>query len=257
MVSDEKDSTKRIVAIDGDIPVYSIGFASEGSPVEFALHSVKKLINKCMKGAKADSYIIFLTGKGNFREERATLLPYKGNRKSEKPEHYQAIRDYLVDKHGAIVIDGAEADDALGIFLTEEDTGVEKIIATLDKDLNGVPGEHYNWKKDELYDVSLEEADHFFCQQLLTGDPTDNIPGLYKVSGQKATKKIKDRILPEETFVNQVDEVIDIYHEAMNEASSQPILYKEVEEIVKEIGDLLWMHRDGEESWWKYYQKQP
>lgn len=245
----------RIVAIDGDIPCYSIGFASEGSPVEYALHSVKKLINKCMKACNAEHYIIFLTGKGNFREERATLLPYKGNRKSEKPEHYQAIRDYMVDKHGAIVIEGAEADDALGIFLTEKEAGVEKVIATLDKDLNGVPGEHYNWKKDELYYVTLEEADAFFCQQLLTGDATDNIPGLFKLTGQRATKKIKERVAEKESFVEQVDEVIDIYHEAMNEASSQPILSKEVEENVKEIGDLLWMHRDGEESWWEYYKK--
>lgn len=250
-------ANERIVAIDGDIPCYSIGFASEGSPVEYALHSIKKLINKCKKACSADHYIIFLTGKGNFREERATLLPYKGNRKQEKPEHHAAIREYLIEHHGAIVIDGAEADDALGIFLTEKEIGVEKIIATLDKDLNGVPGWHYNWKKDILYEVSLEEADAFFCEQLLTGDSTDNIPGLFKVTGQRATKKIKERVAEKETFAEQVFEVLEIYDECMNASSDMACSRQDVEDTVKEIGDLLWMHRDGEESWWEYYQKQP
>jgi len=244
--------TKKIVAIDADIPCYSIGFASEGDPVEYALHSVKVLIKKCVKQTGADDYILFLTGKNNFRIKRATLQPYKGNRKGDKPTHHAAIRQYMIEQHGAVVIDDAEADDALGIFLTEEETGVEKVIATLDKDLDGVPGEHYNWKKNITYNVSVEEADEFFCQQLLTGDATDNIPGLFKLTGQRATKAVKARLTEAEGFKAKMETALSIFteHRPDNDRS-------EAKAWIDEIGDLLWMQRDGAVTFEEYYQQQP
>ena len=42
--------------------------------------------------------------------------------------------------------------------------------------------------------MTEEEADRFFYKQLLTGDATDNIPGLFKMVGKKATAKVLDPI---------------------------------------------------------------
>ena len=38
------------------------------------------------------------------------------------------------------------------------------------------------------------EGYKFFCIQCLTGDSTDNIPGLYKITGKRAKKCLKDEI---------------------------------------------------------------
>lgn len=245
---------KRIIALDGDIPAYAIGFKSEGEPVENALHSVKIWIDKCLRACDAEHYIIFLTGKGNFREERATIQPYKENRKDQrKPEHHKAIRDYMIEYHGAVVIDGAEADDALGIFATEKETGVEKVICTLDKDLDMIPGLHYNWRKDLLYNVTEKEAENFFIKQLLTGDSTDNIPGLYKLTGKKASKKIVQECILAGTFKEKIDAVERIYISSWLASPDVGPIYSSP---LDEIGDLLWIQRDGAETWKDYYEQQ-
>ena len=63
------------------------------------------------------------------------------------------------------------------------------IAVTIDKDLKGVTGWHYNPDKDtKPRYVSPEEAERFFCQQWLTGDSTDGIPGLWRVGPKKADK---------------------------------------------------------------------
>lgn len=180
--------------IDGDILIYRIGFAAEEDPVEYAMHSLKSATLDIMDACGAQTGHFYLTGKTNYRTEYGTEEhPYKGNRKdSRKPRHFDALRDYAVRKLDAIVTDNEEADDRLGIGAVLHGHG----IATLDKDLNGVPGWHYCWagKNEGVYLVTEEEADRFFYKQLLTGDATDNIPGLYRMVGKKATAKALDPI---------------------------------------------------------------
>ena len=80
------------------------------------------------------------------------------------------------------MVEGEEADDQLSIRCAlKGDT-----IATIDKDLNNTAGWHYNWQKDDLYCVGKIEADRNFYRQLLVGDSTDNIPGLFRITGTKA-----------------------------------------------------------------------
>lgn len=89
-------------------------------PVENALHLVKKTINSILEETGATEYIVFLTGKDNFREKIATIAPYKGNRDpTHKPHWYQDIRTYLIRQYNANIIDGQEADDAISIAQME------------------------------------------------------------------------------------------------------------------------------------------
>jgi len=92
----------------------------EVDPIQNCLHSVKVFMNSVLEATDAQYYKAYLTGKGNFREDVATILPYKGNRKAPKPVHYQAIRDYLVAYWDAEIIEGMEADDMLSINLWED-----------------------------------------------------------------------------------------------------------------------------------------
>ena len=65
--------------------------------VENTLHSVKITIESIVKSTQADRYVIYLSCKGNFRDEIAKQKGYKENRKDlKKPYHYQNIHDYLV-----------------------------------------------------------------------------------------------------------------------------------------------------------------
>lgn len=210
-----------IALIDGDILVYECGFSSDATakkngdehePLSYALQNVKQKLKDVLDAAKTTEYEMYLTGKNNYRFE---FLPdYKGNRDStHRPFWYKEIKQYLIDECGAIVCDGEEADDLLGI--RQMDPRTETIICTKDKDLDCVPGLHYNWSpsrwEDGIYDISEVEALRFFYTQILTGDSTDNIPGLKKSVGKIATAKIKKGLESLESARDMYDYVASVY----------------------------------------------
>lgn len=233
--------------VDGDIIVYSVGFASNDDPVAFALHSVKTMLQGILDDCGAKEGILYITGSGNYRNEWALPdYPYKGNRKSEKPRHFQAIRDYMVEHLDAVVAEGEEADDLLGIAATQHGHG----IASIDKDLNCIAGYHYNWKKGEVYVVSPETADVFFYTQMLTGDATDNIAGLYKMVGKKATKKVIEPLHEMDTPEEMYAYVRDVYLEGYDAVGLCPDERETVvDNWLKHIGRCLWIRREAGELW--------
>lgn len=174
--------------------VYGCGFScKEGEPVENALHNTKLALQRVLDlFPEREYYKLYLTGQNNFRDTAATILPYKGNRdKTHKPEHYAAIRDYMVNVWGAEIVDGKEADDAIGIAqYAKKDKST--VIVSIDKDLNQIPGYHYHPRKQQFYYVTLHEADTFFWKQMLTGDITDNIPGIKGIGDKKSDKIIEE-----------------------------------------------------------------
>ena len=158
----------------------------EPEPVENALHNVKLLVEGIFAETGADNYTIYLspTDKSNFRY--ALNPEYKANRKDmEKPFHYEAIRSYLIRQYGAVVCDGIEADDAMGIAqCTQRDT----IICSIDKDMQMIPGYHYNFVTKERTVVSDVDGWFNFHRQILTGDRTDNVDGLHGIGPAKAER---------------------------------------------------------------------
>jgi 5'-3' exonuclease len=179
--------------IDGDGMVYRVGFASkEGEPIEYALHSMKTtLANITDKFDPTQKPSLYISGKDNFREKVAFTLPYKENRKdAPKPIYYNELREYMVEKHSAIVVNGREADDALG---EEQSIGQQHTtcIVSQDKDMKTIAGYNYNWVTEKFCDVTQENADLFLLWQVIQGDRTDNIPGLKGYGKAKATDIIK------------------------------------------------------------------
>ena len=230
-----------IALIDADLIVYSVAYAAKDDPLPFALHSVNKMIDNILDKVGAEEYYCFLTGKDNYRVALATIKPYKGNRKQEKPEHYAAIRQYLIDKHEAKVIDGQEADDMLSIMQTK--LGDQSCIATIDKDLDGTAGWHYNWRRDEKYYVQPMDADLFFYKQLLTGDSTDNIQGIYGI-GEKKAEAIIQMVLHED--IPGTDLMEEIYWEILDQYA---IAYEKPMEALIENARLLFIRREGGQMW--------
>jgi hypothetical protein len=229
--------------IDGDIIAYSVGFACdtvkyicrntnaeyttkkeadskssdwyievESEPIENCLHSVKEMINGIVTNSSSDYYAIYLSGENNYRNE--VWSDYKANRAGQrKPTYLNEIREYMIKHHGAQVVNGMEADDKLGIEQCSAiRNGEPTVICTIDKDLDMIPGWHYNWRKEEMYTTEDPECLRIFFRQCLKGDAVDNIPGLFKVTGKKATK---NRMAPLDEMDNFDDmwEYVDSQYE--------------------------------------------
>lgn len=154
-------------------------------PIENVLHNAKLKLQFIIENSECEQYQVYLSDKTNYRYE---INPsYKQNRKGmRKPFHLDNVRDYLTNYWDAIVLKNLEADDALGINQTDT-----TVLCSIDKDLDCIPGYHYNWLKDISYEVSEIEAMRNFYTQLITGDPTDNIMGLSERAPKRRTYKTK------------------------------------------------------------------
>lgn len=195
-----------IALLDSDIFVYRIAHAAKN---EDSLKAVQRTVqttinNLLLFDLDVDDYELHLTdGKNNFRNAKAVTVPYKGERKSEKPRWYDEIREYMVNEFEATIHYTIEADDMLAIRATElgED---ESIIVSLDKDLDQVQGWHYNFVKQEKYYVDYPNAILNLAKQFLTGDRVDNIRGVKGIGPVKA-----QRLLGELTTWEEMWEVIE------------------------------------------------
>lgn len=238
----------QVWGIDGDIVCYRVASAAQKNEESLdealagARAALQTIINQC-----GDEGIIYLTDSAsNFRiAEASEAFPYKGHRKDvERPPLLDNIKQWMIDEFDAELQVGQEADDALSIGAVQHGHG----IATLDKDLDGCPGWHYNWVKETTYHVTEEEADRFFYTQLLTGDSTDNIPGLFKRTGKKAMAKIKDPLQEMSTPAEMYEYVKQVYLDAVEEKA---MLSDEadVTRWLLQQGRCLWMRREEGELW--------
>ncbi len=127
--------------------------------------------------------MLFVSGTKNFRK---TIYPeYKANRaKLVRPPCLEEVKQWFIDNgYTEPIVDHLEADDLLGLH-QEEDT----VIVSIDKDLLMIPGWHYNYVKDELLYVTEWTGIYTFYNQLLVGDPTDNIKGAQGIGKAKSAK---------------------------------------------------------------------
>jgi hypothetical protein len=220
-----------LALIDADIVCYRIGFASEDVSDKICLARCAEFMEELVMKPWVGDYQGYLTGSDNFRKEIAVTAPYKGNRTQDKPKHYDLIREYLEKAWGCEVVQGQEADDAIGIRAYEFEDIEDYVIMSIDKDLDMLRGWHYNFIKDKKYLVDDQQAIKHFYTQILTGDRVDNIVGLKGVGPKKAEKILQD-----------CDTEEDMY-KAVLEA------YDNDEERVLENGQLLWIRRKENQIW--------
>lgn len=260
-----KEASKALV--DGDVLLYRCGFAADSQMLgqlrqevqsehpewdetavkenaklrldyedyeHYATGNLNSVIDSILEGRS--EYILYLTGPGNFREQVATILPYKGNRDpSHKPKYYKELKQYMFNKHNAVEVQGMEADDALAM---EQWKNRDKstIICTIDKDLDMVPGWHYNINSKETYWVDLDSANYFFFWQMLVGDSTDNIPGIKGKGKKRATDLLLH--LKGDTHA-MMDVVGNLYREQYGD---------DYVSAYNEVATLLWMKREEDKD---------
>ena len=207
------------------IPASSISLQFFPDPVEIAYAVTNQILGDITNEFTIDKVKevkVFLSGSENFR--RKYLPYYKISRKpaaqileffggdlelvcrilgttlptfqkrlddpldARRPEHLLAVGEYLRTRWSAQEENGLEADDLIGISMGECDRGV---IVTTDKDLNTIPGPHYNLSTKARFTVSNEEALLNFYAQCLSGDKTDTIPGLSGYGEATAKKALR------------------------------------------------------------------
>lgn len=181
-----------LALLDADNIAFACAASAEDAEEEHAIARAQEMVFNILRAVNADTAELWLTGQDNFR---CKIYPeYKMNRKDAyRPKHEQAVKEHFRRVWDANTSNGCEADDMLGIRLTELKDNA--ILCHLDKDMNQIAGWHYSWelrrlgkviKPENKYYVSPEEADRFFYYQLITGDPTDNIKGVSNYGPKKA-----------------------------------------------------------------------
>lgn len=184
--------------LDGDIYAFRSAASAEHDGLGIAKYRVEEMIDKTLSETGATEFSIFISGDTNFRYD---IYPeYKANRTQPKPQYLQAAKDYLVEKYGAEISVGCEADDLLGIAQCNQSN---TIICSIDKDLRMIPGMHYSFEISgkitkgpnagqpwirpmEIMEVQPFEGLKRFYTQILTGDSTDNIKGAVGIGRVKA-----------------------------------------------------------------------
>ena len=181
------------VLVDGDIVCWRCAASclKQGvcvEPVEVAQIRVNELMYRIVQETEATAYKVFIGGTDNFRYK---IYPeYKANRKdAAKPPWLEPCREQLLVEWQAQIVNGMETDDMLGI-LQSPDT----VIASIDKDLFMIPGRHYNFVKQEFYNVNEVDAIRHFWFQMIMGDRTDNIPGYDGTARQTVPKFLQPQI---------------------------------------------------------------
>ncbi len=121
---------------------------------------------------------LYVSGKINFRH--LVDAAYKGNRdNTDRPYWLSRLRAHAMAHWKARMTTTWEADDEIGMRATELGPS-NYVIASVDKDLRQVPGDHIVIGKGHLHMTERGAMMRFYCQ-VLAGDMTDNIRGCWQV----------------------------------------------------------------------------
>lgn len=196
------------VIIDSDTIAYACAASAEDAESWVAKARADEMVEAIITATDASEYELWLSGPDNFRY---SIYPeYKANRANvQRPKWEKEVKSHLTEKWKANWSVGCEADDMCGVQQTKD-----TIIAHIDKDINMIPGLHYDWgltRKGKvvrppcIYEVPEIQALRAFYWQLLVGDPTDNVKGV-KGIGPKNAERILDWDVDSDTWFERIRE---------------------------------------------------
>ena len=214
----------RTALIDADVFLYTAASANEyecrwdewlhtlHADLPSAIAQFQDTVGTITEDLQADRVIMALTDSVNWR--KSVMPAYKSQRaKTRKPVIYKALREWVAEHYDVFQRPGLEGDDVLGILSTGCTVKGERIIVSLDKDMQSIPGLLLNDNHarkgmavdkattyvDYVKEVTTEQADYFHAMQTLTGDTTDGYPGCPGVGPVKAAKLLEGAT-PEERW---------------------------------------------------------
>ena len=201
----------KIAVLDGDILAYKASFWADVEGIDVLEDRLSLDIKRWTPHGVKKTIVAFSCPRSeNFRRDHWSR--YKAHRDgSAQPDCLGYSVEILYDNADCKAVNKLEADDLMGLAASNGSA----IAVTIDKDLRGVPGWHWNPdKEEEPVFIEEEEADRFFFKQWMTGDSTDGIPGLWRVGPKKAEKYLNDWAKGE-----WVSNIFDLYN---NETRPNP-----------------------------------
>lgn len=136
-------------------------------------------------------FLLPLSVNTNFR--KGILPTYKGNRTKPKPALWNAVDGFLHELYPEKIItrEYLEGDDILGLLATMPAPRLcpgKRIVVSIDKDLQTIPGRLYNPGRPDVgtRTISEHDANLFWMKQVLTGDTVDNYKGCPGIGPKKA-----------------------------------------------------------------------
>lgn len=145
-----------------------------------ATDSACERIDEIARYLKADSVIVNLSCPTAECWRKDVLPTYKWQRKpTAKPLMLLDVKDHLRQAYLTYEKPRMEADDVMGILSTHPTLiAGKKIIVSIDKDMESIPGWLFNPRKDKRPRlVDVRDADLYHLYQTLTGDATDGYKG--------------------------------------------------------------------------------
>lgn len=195
--------------LDGDIIAYKAAYWAETEGIEYLPDRIKHDI-KAWTPPQCDTVYVALScdRSNNFR--RKVWDPYKRHRDSSShvPPDCLSYAIELVSETNCLKHSNIEADDIMGMMASSYDA----VAVTIDKDLRSVRGWHWNpMKEEKCVLLDARTAEYNFHSQWLSGDTTDNVPGIWRCGPAKAAK-----ILGSTTSENWTDAVLATYEQALD-----------------------------------------
>jgi len=215
---------KKLFLIDGHAHCYKAFFAiphltsPDGRPTN-AVYGFTGMLMKLLKERKPDYIAAVFDSPGpTFRHEQ--YAEYKAQRKPMPDDlrpQIGLIKEVVEAANVTLVaVPGYEADDIIGTLATQASAqGMDVYIATGDKDAHQLLDEHvrlYDTKRGEEYtveDLAREKGirpDQVVDMMALSGDTSDNVPGIRGIGPKTALKLIQDYGSLENVF-DHVEEV--------------------------------------------------
>ena len=190
--------------IDGDVLLYRMGFgneqevqwdtetSSEWEEPDLARAEIDNFIASLMEKTGTKENFVCLSGPSDCIFRYQILNSYKFNRKDKpKPRLFETLKEHLHANYTIRQKPNLEADDVMGILATKYPD--KYVIASIDKDLEQIPGWMFNWdKQTSPKRISRKMADKFFYQQCLSGDPSDGYSGVPGIGPKKAARIIHE-----------------------------------------------------------------
>ncbi len=163
---------------------------------------------------------------------------YKASRKNKrKPLGLKWLFEWMKENYGGITAENMEADDWIGILCTEDPKNT--VAVSGDKDFGTLPIRWYNPLKDELLDITEEEASNFHLMQTLAGDQADGYAGAKGVGLIGAKKLMDKKGYTWDTVVGAFEKAGQTEEDALVNARLAYILqYKDYDKKTKNI--TLW-----------------
>jgi 5'-3' exonuclease len=203
-----------IVLIDGDPLLFRTAWGCK--TLKKARQAFDEGLKEVLDSCFSDECRIAVFGDTNYRKEVDPTYKSGDSRAKSKeanPQYFRLRRQLLNEKLVEEAVD-MEADDYVRIWAEEcRENGTPYVIASIDKDLQCIPGTHYLIHRKELIWVDEEEADIHYWTQILTGDSVDNIPGLYGIGPVKAGQILEGATTSKERKQKVIDKYYEVYGE--------------------------------------------